>query len=327
MEEGTRLAKVFRYYGLIENNDFRTQKVVCPLHGDINASMIVDFEKGSYHCFGCQAHGNAIDFVREIEKLTDIKACVRLAHILRSKKVEKIQRRTYAARAPAKELLIAALHRYESLPAIDWNHIDDPDVEEVRQYMNNRGFTNDTLNFARARYTYNDDYPIMFPIIQNGRFKGWVCRTTKPEIEVKRKYLNNKGFSSAATLFGEYKAGKPLVVCEGTLDMYKFTQYGVKYVVSLLKWKATPEQIRMLKKAGITHIISALDNDKYGNMGTVHLAEHFNVKRWRYLKCVKDGGDIESQAQFNKMYNKTILGGYKHGKIVNKDYEWSESKR
>ena len=41
-------------------------------------------------------------------------------------------------------------------------------------------------------------------MIDNGKFKGWVCRTTDKDIEKKRKYLYNKGFRRAETLVGSY---------------------------------------------------------------------------------------------------------------------------
>jgi DNA primase len=37
---------------------------LCPFHGEKSPSFHVHDEKGYYHCFGCGAHGNAIDFVR-----------------------------------------------------------------------------------------------------------------------------------------------------------------------------------------------------------------------------------------------------------------------
>lgn len=47
----------------------------CPFHKDKTASFTVDAGKGFYHCFGCGAHGDAVDFVSEFEGL-DFKAAV-----------------------------------------------------------------------------------------------------------------------------------------------------------------------------------------------------------------------------------------------------------
>jgi len=42
---------------------------LCPFHGEKSPSFSVNAEKGVYYCFGCQAKGDAIDFVRETEGL------------------------------------------------------------------------------------------------------------------------------------------------------------------------------------------------------------------------------------------------------------------
>jgi len=39
----------------------------CPFHNEKSSSFTVDEKKGFYHCFGCGAHGDAIDFVRAYE--------------------------------------------------------------------------------------------------------------------------------------------------------------------------------------------------------------------------------------------------------------------
>jgi hypothetical protein len=43
---------------------------LCPFHEDHNPSLTVFPETGTFHCFGCRKHGDAITFVREIEQLS-----------------------------------------------------------------------------------------------------------------------------------------------------------------------------------------------------------------------------------------------------------------
>ena len=42
---------------------------LCPFHQEKSPSFNVVEDKGFYHCFGCGAHGNAIDFVIAVERL------------------------------------------------------------------------------------------------------------------------------------------------------------------------------------------------------------------------------------------------------------------
>ena len=52
---------------------------LCPFHGEKSASFSVNVEEGLYYCFGCQASGDAISFVRAIEGCDFVEAVERLA--------------------------------------------------------------------------------------------------------------------------------------------------------------------------------------------------------------------------------------------------------
>ena len=142
-------------------------------------------------------------------------------------------------------------------------------------------------------------------MLDNGKFRGWVCRTMRKDIEAKRKYLYNEGFSRVSTLVGDYGSEKYVFVVEGYMDRAKFLQFGVTNVVAILGWKMSEEQERKLKEKGITDVISALDNDECGRKGTKYLKSIFNVTRFTYLKGIKDPGDM-TEDKFKKMYSRTM---------------------
>ena len=58
----------------------RYGKAVCPFHPDKNPSL--HFKKNLYHCFGCGAGGDVIDFVRRIESVSFIEAVRTLSQIV-----------------------------------------------------------------------------------------------------------------------------------------------------------------------------------------------------------------------------------------------------
>lgn len=57
----------------------REHQGLCPFHKEKTPSFTVNEDKGFYHCFGCGAHGSAIDFVMNTDGLSFPEAVERLA--------------------------------------------------------------------------------------------------------------------------------------------------------------------------------------------------------------------------------------------------------
>jgi DNA primase len=295
------LAKVLLYYNLYEEN--AEYKIICPFHKDINPSMMVSLRsnKTFFHCFGCGASGGALDFVRlaNLEK-NQIEVIQTYHKILKSKKTQSLKRINYDLIEKDSEYfedqLVTADNYYTCLSTTKWNKLVCDDFGyNVKKYLNRRGFSDSTLQYVRAKYTFNDSYPIVFPMFDNGEFRGWVSRTDSKEIEKKRKYLYNKGFSRKNTLVGEYGRLDSIIVVEGYMDRLSFIQAGFTNVVAILGWKASEQQVKKLKQAGIKYLVSALDNDSCGKKGTLYLKKHFKVIRFQFPSGVKDPGDMNKQ--------------------------------
>lgn len=313
MKKSEELIKVLSYYNLFDW--YTSHKIICPFHEDINPSMLVNFEEDRWFCFGCQRSGSAKDFVRLMEtkynKLNDLQAYKKYLKILKSEKISNLQiEERVKKKKPQKQLYVQAYDYYHGLRKVDWIN-DGCDIEEVEcalEYMEKRGFDANVLNKCNAKITYNESYGLIFPMVDNGKFKGWVCRTMVKSIEQKRKYLYNDGFSRATTLVGDYGKNDWIIVVEGYMDRLKFIQYGMDNVVAILGWKMPKQQQQKLQDAGIKKVISALDNDECGRKGTKYLKKIFgeqNVIRWSYLKDLKDPGEMD-KISYNKMFNKTM---------------------
>ena len=52
---------------------------LCPFHQEKSPSFTINDEKGFFHCFGCGAHGDAIEFIKRFERLTYPETIERLA--------------------------------------------------------------------------------------------------------------------------------------------------------------------------------------------------------------------------------------------------------
>ena len=219
---GTKLAKVLWYYNLIPDTNSSHHKIVCPFHDDLDPSLSIDYEKGSWFCFGCSASGDASTFVKLFEykynQLNDLQAFKKYIEILKSDKCSnvKINRKLILKNKKSdKELYDIAYDYYHGLKTTDWLHPEHEDAERMRDYMLRRGFKPKTLNMCKAKYNYNDSYELIFPLTDNGKFKGWVCRTSLKHVEDSgRKYLYNKGFSRATTLVVNYGSKDSVIVVE-----------------------------------------------------------------------------------------------------------------
>lgn len=308
MNNGEKLAKVLEYYEISYDVRGDKGKAICPFHPDVNPSMALNFDDGSWFCFACGASGTAYNFVQRMEsalgeRLNDLQALQVLEGICSAsytRNLRAIRNSPRRRERPAESVLHAeACDYYYGLASVPWTApqcvLECVEADEARDYMAARGYKPKTLELAGAKVTYNRSYPIIFPISDNGDFMGWVCRTFSHDVAKRAKYLYNEGFRRAITLCGNYSGENksPLIICEGFFDLMRFWQAGyISNVIALLGCLISHEQVEKIKNAKITHVISALDNDVAGEKGTQKLRQYFEVTRFEFPLCVKDPGEM-----------------------------------
>ena len=59
----------------------KNYQACCPFHNEKTPSFTVSQDKQFYHCFGCGAHGNAISFIMEFDRLDFVEAIEELARL------------------------------------------------------------------------------------------------------------------------------------------------------------------------------------------------------------------------------------------------------
>lgn len=311
--DGKDLAKVLIYYGIVGDVTSSVFSVICPFHEDINPSMRIDLDDGTFFCFGCRVSGNAYDFVKLAQpELSDLQVAIVLEKILHSDEIKQIRvQYKKKHRINNKQALIEAKDYYYGLRTVDWNRPTTKEEHETLEYMQKRGFNARALNIANCKVNCNVAYPFVFPILDNKKFKGWVGRTTNKYVENKRKYLYNEGFRKRDTLCGNYEKDCVPVICEGYMDYLSLRTRGkIKNVVALLGWHISDEQIEKLKQNGVTKVISALDNDKMGIKGTEYLKKFFDVIRFEYPENIKDAGDM-TEKQIKQSYRRAMKDAVK----------------
>lgn len=304
-----------KHYNIYQEDD--QYKIICPFHGDKNPSLQINKQTGFFYCYGCGLSGGAFELVKNYEpSLSPIEIYKKLHSFVKEGKGDIGGRDVYTytnlpythsfvdSKVKYREGIKLAKDFYFNLPETNWYKLPEEAIPILR-YMKHRGFTTSTLKKFGAKFTYNKNYPIVFPMYDNGIFRGYVMRTDDPTVEDQRKYMYNKEFRRRITLPGDYK-NSTVILVEGFLDMLKAKQYGIKYVAAVLGWKLTSEQFEKLKRCGVKTIICALDNDECGRKGYKYLkricsVNHISVKRIRYPKSMKDMGDL------NKENSKQIL--------------------
>ncbi|WP_272669082.1 DNA primase [Providencia sp. PROV066] len=275
----------------------------CPFHNEKTPSFTVNGERQFYYCFGCGAHGNAIDFLMNYDKLDFVEAIEELSALhgldvpyekgTGSSQIELHQRQNlYQLMEKINQFYCAALSH--------------PSANKAKDYLSQRGLSTEiiehfSIGFAPAgwdnllkKFAVNpesrkqlDDAGmlvtndngrvydrfrerVMFPIRdRRGRviaFGGRVLGDALP------KYLNSPEtdiFHKGRQLFGLYEATQnsnelsKLLVVEGYMDVVALAQYDIRYAVASLGTSTTSEHIQLLYRSTDT-VICCYDGDRAG---------------------------------------------------------------
>ena len=77
VREKTRIDDVVSSYVTLRNAGGGSMKGLCPFHDEKSASFHVTPSRGFYHCFGCGAGGDVINFVMEMDGPRKARPCQR----------------------------------------------------------------------------------------------------------------------------------------------------------------------------------------------------------------------------------------------------------
>ena len=297
-------------------------KVLCPFHGDKNASLQINKQKCFWYCYGCQAKGDSLELVKAFHPTWSELKC--LSFLTKLAKKEKIpiynnsNNIIYNNTISFVESIKLSQQYYTTLPSVNWykpnqNSSNAEEATMCLQYMKQRGFNARILTKCGAKPSLNKYYPICIPLLENGKFMGYVMRTFDKEVEQQRKYMYNRGFRRERTLAGNF-TGQSLLLVEGYLDCLKAQQFGIKNVAAVLGWKLSQTQFKKLRQKGMKQILCGLDKDEAGNKGYRYLKfickeVGIEVVRIRYPKGIKDFGDLKKGTKELELVLNQINGG------------------
>ena len=275
----------------------------CPFHQEKTASFHVDDRKGYYFCFGCNAKGDALGFVKETENVSFMEAVEILAlevgmqmPVADPKSKQKFDRQAKLAEVMEQALKFFRLRLNASSAANARSYLSDRGLpQEVRErfeigfapnswqelwdYLTNKSVDDELILAAGlAKPSNNGKRPydtfrnrIIFPIRDpRGRCIGFGGRAMDPADNA--KYLNSPEtelFDKGRSLYNYGPAreatgkGQLLIVAEGYMDVIALTQAGFEAAVAPLGTAVTETQLQLMWRVSDEPII-ALDGDKAG---------------------------------------------------------------
>ncbi|MGI2141497.1 DNA primase [Shewanella baltica] len=275
----------------------------CPFHSEKSPSFTVSRDKQFYHCFGCGAHGNAIDFVMEYDRLDFIDAIEDLAGQLGL----EVPREQGTGKRHDDGLSRDLYQLMEEASLYFQNQLrQHQDKQKVIDYLAYRGLSDDVvehfgIGFAPdgwdgllGRYRKNQDAQdklltagmliandsgkrydrfrdrLMFPIRdRRGRVIGFGGRVLGDGTP---KYLNSPEtpiFHKGNELYGlyelkqRYRDPDKVLIVEGYMDVVALAQFGVDYAVASLGTSTTAEQFQLLLRSA-KEVVCCYDGDRAG---------------------------------------------------------------
>ena len=279
----------------------REYEACCPFHGEKTASFKVSPSKQFYHCFGCGAHGTALGFLMEYERL-DFREAIELLAERCGMTVPDTGGPSDGAPdlRPIYELLDHAASWYRrqlrehsgAKAAVDylkgrgltgeiardyglgfappgWDNLLkhlDPEGNKIRLLESAGLVVERTGGGCYDRFRDR----IMFPIHdRRGRTIGFGGRVLGDDTP---KYLNSPEtpvFHKGRELYGRWQAAgrggrlDRLIVVEGYMDVVALAQHGITNAVATLGTAATPEHLDALFRL-TPSIVFCFDGDAAG---------------------------------------------------------------
>ncbi|WP_310964144.1 DNA primase [Nocardioides terrisoli] len=137
VREKARIDEVVSSYVTLRNAGGGNLKGLCPFHDEKSPSFNVTPARGMYHCFGCQAGGDAIKFVMEIDGLGFTETVERLAEKYGVQLRYEEGGPQRPSGGPQRPRLVEA-HRVASDYFVDL--LGSPEAMVARQFLDQRGF-------------------------------------------------------------------------------------------------------------------------------------------------------------------------------------------
>ncbi len=280
---------------------------VCPFHNEKTPSFSVNSEHSYFHCFGCGAGGNAINFIMRYNNIGYVESvkllAARVGMKLPDEDDEQSKRRSLLIRINKD----AARYFHSNLLAEDGSI--------ARDYLHNRGLSPAMITRFGIGYAHNSYSKLLYHMTKlgykeqdldsvgllrrgsRGYFDFFRNRIIFPIIDLQGnviafggrlingdgpKYLNtsdtpifNKGHHLFALNLAKKESERCYLLCEGYMDVASLHGAGFKTAVATLGTALTSEQAKLISNYA-DKVVLCYDSDEAGQRATAKATTIFS---------------------------------------------------
>jgi len=314
---------------------------LCPFHPEDSPSFYVFPETGTYHCFGCGAHGDGISFIKNYENISFTDALNKAASIAGvSVKIEK--------KATPPEIILneninkifnnnlLSMNRKSEI----WKYLEERKIEEsdVREFELGYSFGSEVKK-ALGETMYESEIAvnsgllkdnqdvfknrIVIPIRDHGeKLVGFAGRAIHKDVVP--KYINTaeSDFFKKSKILYLYGKSKNIIkqndfaiVVEGYFDAISMNRAGYKNVVATLGSSFTKDHAFEISKL-TNKIITMYDMDQAGSKATLGTIELLYNRGFQIAVAKYDAKDPD---ELVKKHDRKYIA-----EILKKSYKFHE---
>ncbi|NGX41102.1 MAG: DNA primase [Candidatus Anoxychlamydiales bacterium] len=288
-------------------------KARCPFHDEKTPSFVIARSDAHYHCYGCSAHGDAISFLMNHQKMSFTESVEYLAdkfNVNLEMNENENDRNLGPSKKAIKEVLDLASRFYHFILL----HTDNG--KDALKYLYDRGIDLDFIKTFQIGLSLSDPYHlqkfcndkkiskellyqaglvkngdkdfftnrIMIPIKDTiGSVIGFTGRKYKEET-FGGKYINTPEtilFKKSKILFGLNYSRKNIakqrkaIVVEGQIDALRLIHFGFTIAIASQGTAFTIDHTQQLINLGVNQVYLALDSDKAGMEAAIKAGDQF----------------------------------------------------
>lgn len=292
VRENADFHTVANHYGidLIKDGSKPDQfKGICPFHDDTKPSLKVHTGKKVYNCFSCGAHGNVLNFVKEMEGVSYRDAARTLLDIGGQAPVASKSAKSEPAQKQAAKLKKKDAAEPELDGEITENRVLSfalKDLDTMHPFLAERGIDEETIKTFGLGVTERSKLlkgRLAIPIHnRDGELVAYCGRYPSNDIpDGQPKYKLPPNFRKELELFNWHRCkdalasgdANTLILVESYFSVFHLHRHFP--VVSTMGWSVSDQQVATIVEGGVEKVVLLFDGDDAGRTAVTKAGRDF----------------------------------------------------